>query len=324
VILTDRRTSPLALAAALALLAAGCGTPRDITGSEGSAGHVDYASPATHGPRFFEFLGGATGALDCTTCHGATYDGGLGPSCNDCHASAGWTGWSTNCSFCHGTRSDATKAGYDVALRPEWAAPPDALAQRLDPAHAPVPARTGAHQAHLTGKGSGTGQAYAAAFPCATCHTVPTDEAHAGGPGRAPVVLKGSGTLPADLGSYAPDTGTCTTYCHGTTLADDQGSTAAPPAWTGGEPGCTGCHGNPPASGEHAFHVTGQGNTCAVCHLTTVGTSGAIGVAHVDGSRTVVFILPGVSTWDGTSCTAVCHNPAGPRAWRSPASGIRR
>jgi predicted CxxxxCH...CXXCH cytochrome family protein len=284
---------------------------------EASASHPDFTSPAVHGPRFFEFLAGAPDALDCTSCHGATYDGGTGPSCNACHTSAGWTGWSTNCSFCHGTRSASTKAGYDVALRPEWSAPPDALAQRLDPAQAPVPARTGAHQPHLTGKGSSTGQVYAAPFPCATCHTVPTDVAHAGGPGRAPVVLKGSGTLPADLGSYAPATGSCTTYCHGTTLADDAGLVSPPPAWTGGELGCAGCHGNPPASGEHAFHVTGQRYTCTVCHSTTVPSAGAIGAAHLDGTRNVAFVGSGLATWDGTSCAAICHaSPAVLRPWR--------
>lgn len=313
---TDLRTSPLAALATLLLLAAGCGTPREVTGSEGGSGHGDYASPATHGPAYFESLAGAPGALDCAACHGATGGGGLGPSCNACHASAGWTGWSTNCSFCHGTKSAATQAGYDVAAHPEWAAPPDDLAQRLDPNRPSDPARTGAHQAHLTGRGSSTGTAYAAPFPCATCHTVPADVAHAGGPGRAPVVLKGSGNLPADLGTYAPDTGTCTTYCHGTTLADDAGFVSPPPAWSAAELGCAGCHGNPPASGEHAFHVTGQAYTCGVCHATTVGTDGAIGPAHLDGARTVAFIGTGVATWNGASCTALCHaSPSAPRAW---------
>ncbi len=281
-----------------------------------ASGHVDFSSPATHGPRFFAYLGGDT-SLDCKACHGADYGGGSGPSCTACHAAAGWTAWSSNCSFCHGARNPTTQAGYDVAAHPTWAAPPDALAQRLDPAHAPVPARTGAHQAHLTGLGSTSGAAYVTpAIACATCHAVPGDLSHAGGAGRAPVALVGSGSLPAALGSYDQATGTCTTYCHGTTLANAAGAVAPPPVWTGAELGCAGCHGNPPASGQHAFHVTGLGYTCSVCHTGTVDTTGAVGPNHVDGVTEVVFITPGVATWDGAGCTARCHTDPAVRAWR--------
>jgi predicted CxxxxCH...CXXCH cytochrome family protein len=280
---------------------------------EASSAHGDFSSPAIHGPKFFEFLAGGPGALQCTSCHGASYDGGAGPSCNACHASAGWTGWTSNCSFCHGTKSALTQAGYDVTAHPTWAAPPDAVAQRLDPAHAPVPDRTGAHQAHLTGKGSTSGNAYVTvALSCATCHVVPADLTHAGGTGRAPVALVASGALATNLGgtalgSYDQAAGTCTTYCHGSTL----GGTVSPPAWAGAELGCTGCHGNPPASGQHAFHVTTRGFGCSTCHTGTVDASNVAGPNHLDGKKDVVFFAPGFADWNGAGCTAQCHTTIG-------------
>jgi predicted CxxxxCH...CXXCH cytochrome family protein len=287
-----------------------------INGQVEAVSHADFTAPATHGPQFFQFLAG-TSTLDCTACHGTTYDGGTGPSCNACHAAAGWTAsWQTNCSFCHGTKNDFTKTTpYTVTNQPTLAAPPDALSQRLD--GVAVPERTGAHQAHVTGTGSTSGSVYAAPVPCASCHAVPADFAHAGGPGRAPVVLTGSGTLPADLGTYSPTTLTCATYCHGSTLVDDLGHTAAPPVWTGAELGCGGCHGNPPASGQHAFHVTTVHVTCTNCHNGTVSPSGAIGPSHLDGLTDVKFPTATIATWDGTNnCTSLCHTDNGLRPWR--------
>jgi predicted CxxxxCH...CXXCH cytochrome family protein len=279
-----------------------------------STGHGDYTSPATHGPLFFSFLRGDGGSLDCASCHGATYDGGVGPSCNACHLSNGWTAsWKTNCSFCHGTRNASTKTtSYSVLTSPTLSAPPDALSQRLTGTAAP--SRTGAHVAHLTGKGSTSGATYAAAVPCASCHTVPADYAHAGGPGRAPVTLKGTGGLPASLGTYVQASGTCTTYCHGSTLVNDLGATAPPPAWTGTELGCTGCHGNPPVSGQHDLHVNQLGWWCADCHTGAINYSNVIGPRHLDGTRDVVFFSPG-STWDGAFCTSACHESGETRSW---------
>lgn len=287
---------------------------RHINGVPDVGSHGDFASPATHGPQFFSYLAG-TNSLDCKACHGASYGGGTGPSCNACHEAAGWTNsWQSNCSFCHGTRNDFTKTTpYTVTSHPTLAAPPDAVSQRLD--GVAVPSRTGAHQGHLTGQGSDSGTTYAAPVPCASCHAVPADLAHADGPDRAPVVLTGSGSLPADLGTYDPVALTCTTYCHGSTLADDLGRTKPPPVWTGGELRCDGCHGDPPASGQHFLHAVDEGLACSVCHSTTVGEAG-IGPAHLDGARTVEFLTPQIATWNGTTCTSVCHFPDVPRAWR--------
>jgi predicted CxxxxCH...CXXCH cytochrome family protein len=123
------------------------------------------------------------------------------------------------------------------------------------------------------------------------------------------VVLTGTGGLPANLGSYTQSTGTCTTYCHGSTLGS-----GATPVWTGGELGCTGCHGNPPGSGQHDMHVNQMGYRCADCHSGTADYSNVIGPSHLDGARNVQYFSPG-STWDGSSCTSACHDDGGSRSW---------
>ena len=285
----------------------------DLTGGKHLDGvvqvvaHGDWTAPTAHAPQFFSFLRGASGALACTGCHGADLAGGLGPSCTACHAAAGWTGWQQNCSFCHGATTPAAKAGYALTDHPEWSAPPDALAQRLGGAAAP--ARTGAHQIHLTGS------AISGAFLCATCHAVPATLAHAGGAGRAPVVLSGAGqrSLPASLGSYDQAAGNCTTYCHG----------AAPTSWTGGALGCVSCHGSAASDRRPRPHVIDEGYRCADCHAATIAfpvAGGGLGellsppVNHVNGSADVQFFSPGTA-WDGARCTSACHDSTEWRTW---------
>jgi hypothetical protein len=329
------------------------GTHND--GEVQGGGHTDYTEPGVHAPQLFASLAGAPGALDCKDCHGQSYEGGSGPSCNECHAStAGWTGWQTNCSFCHGARNDTTKRGYSVAANPEWSAPPDDLTQRLTGTS--NPARAGAHQAHLTGVSS-SGRPYAARLPCATCHTVPGDLAHAGGTGRAPVALSAAGhpSLPQELGSYDRETGTCTTYCHGSTLTD--GGAKPPPTWGGAAVSCgASCHGAPPDSGGlsydwyicgcarrdpvtdrclesrpcsmHYFHYAnvipeygwGSGD-CIECHSQSLDAVWNLSDLHVDGVKDVSFAQGG--TWnraasDGAGRTQSCDVTCHPgvRYWR--------
>jgi predicted CxxxxCH...CXXCH cytochrome family protein len=276
---------------------------------QATGGHADFTSPAVHGPQFFDFMGSVPGALNCTNCHGTTYGGGTGPSCNACHATNGWTAsWQTNCSFCHGTKNAFTQGtAYAVGAYPLLSAPPDAIAQRLDPSHAAVPNRTGAHVAHLTGRGSTSSAVYSTPLACGNCHVVPTKLSHIGGStSRATVTLVGTGSLPANLGTYSQSTGTCTTYCH---------SPASPPAWTGGERGCAGCHGYPPTSGQHDLHVNQMGWWCADCHFGTVDyANNIIGTGHLNGVPDVVFYSPG-STWNAASCTSTCHDGSGWRSW---------
>ena len=237
------------------------------------AGHAaGFAAPAVHGPEYFAFLSG-TGGLACTTCHGADYASPIaaGQSCNSCHAAAGWTGWQQSCSFCHGQKSAASQAGYLLADHPTWAAPPDAVSQRLGgPA---VPGRSGAHAIHLTGS------SLARPFLCQTCHAVPTGPAHVSGrTARAAVNLAGAGqaSLPAALGSYDPAAGTCLTACHGA---------SASPAWSTTGLACGGCHATPPATSAHAS-VTGGLTACAACHPGTMNADGTVNVGgglHVNG-----------------------------------------
>jgi predicted CxxxxCH...CXXCH cytochrome family protein len=286
---------------------------KHLNGTLDGGGHAaGFDAAAVHGPQFFSSLRGTV--TDCRSCHGATFDGvGTVPSCNACHLSNGWTAsWQTNCSFCHGTRNTFTRTTpYTVTSEPTLSAPPDALSQRLT--GVADPSRTGAHQSHLTGKGSASSAIYVTTpIACATCHTVPGDYAHAGGPGPAPVVLKGTGTLPTNLGTYTLSSGTCTTYCHGSTIGN-----TLPVAWSAGELGCAGCHGNPPQTGQHNLHVNGNGNWCTDCHAGTVFFDNTIvGTGHVNGLQDVLFYSPG-STWDGNNCTASCHPPdIGTVSWR--------
>ena len=317
-----------------------------IDGTVQATGHGDFTSPAVHGPQFFDFIGGAPGALQCTNCHGTTYGGGTGPSCNNCHGvTNGWANWQTNCSFCHGTKSAATKAGYSVAANPTWSAPPDAITQRLTGIAAPD--RTGAHQAHLAGLGS-NGKSYSVPFQCGTCHAVPGNLSHVGTSGtRATVALVGTGQaqLPANLGNYDPATGSCTTYCHGSTMVSSTATPVAQPVWNsidfwppsgGFTLDCDKCHGTPPASGGtaqgenvHSFHYNTQGLSCGNCHFLTATSVPPpfppllLGDAtfHVNGYKDVVFgpapSVVGVWTPSGLgNCSVNCHGSVGDQTWR--------
>jgi hypothetical protein len=265
-----------------------------VFGPAGVVQHSDIAAPSKHGPEYFDRLAGKPDALACNNaaCHGVVLQGaGITPSCHACHARAGWTSWQTNCSFCHGVKSPASQAGYDFATNPSLAAPGDAISARLT--GTPAPDRTGAHAAHLSGMTAG-GLAFAAPFRCDTCHAVPADLSHVGGAGgRATVALSGAGqaSLSASLGSYDPATGTCTTYCHGTSPS---------PAWSAKGLQCGGCHEVPPDS-PHP-QVT-ELTSCAWCHSGTVKEDGSLDVAggkHVDGK---VDVRGGNG---GVGCAA-CH-----------------
>ena len=237
------------------------------------AGHPDgYAAPAVHGRDFFAFVSG-TGGPPCVACHGTAYDipVAAGSSCNSCHAAAGWTGWIANCSFCHGTKDPATQAGYAVAVHPTWAAPPDAISQRLGGPAAPE--RAGAHAIHLTGS------AVAGPFPCGVCHTVPTTVAHVSGRDvRAAVALAPPWQAgPPDPAGYDPATGTCATSCHGAGRS---------PAWSSTGIACDGCHAVPPATLVHTGLSGTDLTACAACHPATITAGGTIDVAggkHVNG-----------------------------------------
>jgi hypothetical protein len=297
---------------------------RHINGMIDFTGHPDgFSAPSSHGPQFLNYLAGVTGTLNCQSCHGADYAtplGASGVSCNGCHTTAGWatagvSNWQTNCSFCHGARNATTQAGYAVAANPAYAAPPDAISQRLTGTAAPT--KTGAHQTHLTGK-TGAAGAYPA-FPCATCHPVPSTLSHVSAARQATITVDPASVFttltPAELGAigtlFTYDTSgatpTCgTNYCHGATLSG-RGATAAqyPPQWSTSAPAigaaatdCSTCHGYPPPSGAHFSHV-GEA-VCTDCHY---------GVPHVNGRKDVKIVPYLNGTWYPATrtCDTGCH-----------------
>ena len=238
-----------------------------------------------------------------------------GDSCNSCHEKAAWTGWTTNCSFCHGATTAQAKAGYLLGDFPTLSAPPDDIQGRLTKANSD--ARTGAHQAHLTGIAK-DGQSYAMPFACQTCHAVPGNLSHVGGStARATVALAN--------GSYSTQSGTCATACHGT---------VGSPVWSGAITQCNSCHGIPPDTGRqiegdsaHRYHWGFLNYACEACHDATaeVGVHAGIPLdvlkadkqSHVNGAVDVVFQsggqwYPGTGVCDNTAC----HG--GPMGWRSP------
>lgn len=139
----------------------------------------------------------------------------------------------------------------------------------------------GAHELHLQGG------ALAAPVSCDTCHLVPSE---VDAPGHLdddlPAELRFSGRANADQAqsSYDPRAGTCSTYCHGATLA---GGTQREPLWTrvdGTQTGCNACHGFPPP----APHP--QSSACAACHGQVVDGKNAIvaKALHVNGTVEVL------------------------------------
>jgi predicted CxxxxCH...CXXCH cytochrome family protein len=139
----------------------------------------------------------------------------------------------------------------------------------------------GAHQAHLTNGPIRN------AVGCPSCHVLPGTMLHADGTvDLAWSVLAGS--VVWDRGAA-----TCSTYCHGATLA--AGGTNTLPVWTdvgSGQTACGTCHGNPPPAPHPAS------SACQGCHPETVTAGGAIDLAggqHIDGDL------------DGTYSCGACH-----------------
>ncbi len=299
----------------------------DVVGGHLS-GYGDPASPDFHGPDALAYLEQQPGATNCSSCHGADLTGGTGPSCTTCHAApsalfpSGVADWKTNCTFCHGTPTEP----FTYASQLARAAPPDDVTGRLTGTI--TASKTGAHQIHLAGS------AVAPAFSCATCHPVPTQAtplAHLSG-GTAQVTLAGAGQayLPSPLGTYSG--GQCAVYCHNPPSSASGTVGGSSPAWSGSGYACNACHGNVgdarnywPDTGHHDNHCSSnRGNLrCYYCHsevVSNVDQSSIPAIAapelHVNGREDVHFgdgtvnysgtVISG--TWNGTSCSASCHN----------------
>ncbi|MBP1727926.1 MAG: Fibronectin, type domain protein [Deltaproteobacteria bacterium] len=81
-------------------------------------------------------------------------------------------------------------------------------------------------------------------------------------------------------------------------------ATNAPPATA-----CGTCHAIPPATGEHDFHVNGQGIDCVTCHGSGYSSTAVTAATHRNG-----VINVSLSVWNATtrSCASFCH---GSKSW---------
>ncbi|HEY3359814.1 MAG TPA: hypothetical protein VGQ83_41575 [Polyangia bacterium] len=204
-----------------------------------------------------------------------------------------------SCTACHGDPNNFP--GDNVRS----AAPPQAVHVGL-PTGATDPANpgVGAHQAHLKPN------PFTTPIECSECHVVPTRDGrpasdvpgHLDGP-RATVTFGGRATLDGVAATYDPATNTCTTYCHGTTLA---GGRFPRPTWTAvgqGQGACGSCHGLPPTNPGHP-----KSGECWRCHpdvdesLTITDLN-----LHMNGT---VDVISGLAQCD--SCHGSAANPAPP------------
>jgi hypothetical protein len=263
--------------------------------------------------------------------------------------------WQTNCTFCHGAKTPVYTSA-DLAN----AGPPDDIQQRFTGFEAPD--RTGRHLRHVFNGGF----APAPDYPCATCHAVPAaiqDPAHITLDRRADVAISREGAfpnlttaelarLPSPLGTYNPADGSCTVYCHGSTM---QGGDNTLVTWTSDFDngtslfGCNECHGEPPLTGRtvvgnayplpaptntrycgtlgcanHDYHrralSANQYDSCANCHYGSAQGTFYAGI-HANGKPDIAFTPPGTpgyksftATWDpaARTCTSSCHVKSGP------------
>ncbi|MBI5443728.1 MAG: CxxxxCH/CxxCH domain-containing protein [Deltaproteobacteria bacterium] len=236
-----------------------------------------------------------TGLGGCKSCHGSDLQGGsTGVSCASCHATAGFSNWDTNCTFCHGNRATGRQSP-----------PLDTQGRNLA-----TNVSVGRHDTHVAAT-------LANAIACTQCHparsaSVVTDADHVDGNGTAEVTFGGlartGSVTPTYTRSSATSASCASTYCHG----NFSGGSTATVTWTSSATStCTSCHGNPPATGEHSKHVSGEGIACSTCHGTgyaRTGTStGTVAKAtHVDGLKALVTNLGWSST--ARTCAPSCHS----------------
>jgi predicted CxxxxCH...CXXCH cytochrome family protein len=279
-----------------------------IDGAANEGAHpANWADRTQHG-----YAASAGGLGACTTCH-AGYGPAAGVAISSCNLCHGGTAWQSNCTFCHGTAGRTGNLAGTDALLP--AAPPVGTQGETTAAQAAV----GAHQAHVNPTAAG---ALMVPIACATCHPspLPTDVTHVNGQPAA--VLFSGVAVTGGIANAAYASGSCSaTYCHGNYLVNggSNGGTAQTPSWTGTAAAfaqCGSCHGAPPNTGLHTFHVFTEGRNCSDCHqgiATGSGgsapiTNGAITsggrTLHVNG--TVNVVLSTGQTWDGTGWFSGC------------------
>jgi predicted CxxxxCH...CXXCH cytochrome family protein len=304
---------------------------------DGQACHAGGPTPANHQPiaTWVNAHQGEAAALrptfsgcNTTLCHGATLQGGVGPSCFSASYSgflfhpAGWylsdagdhrafvaANGTATCSLaaCHGAtlHADPPDATGPSCFRATWGA---LACHAGGPGTGGGPTVEGAHNEHLA---LGTIVGGTNVIDCATCHSAP------GGPPEVSFITPFPYTSQIGGPSTFDNTAlTCLNVsCHGGQANVD---------WQTGtldvNTQCTSCHEvdvgqfNSPTSGEHDFHVNGEGIGCTACHNTTT-----LAVAHFTTLSTPAMEGPASATIGGAgtqipagnytagSCTPNCH-----------------
>jgi hypothetical protein len=246
------------------------------------------------------------GLEGCTFCHGSDFNGGAAPSCNACHATIGFADWTTNCTFCHGTRT----SGWTPA-QAALPAPPEAVLRSND---FPEYSGVGAHRGHVQA------DTFANPIACTECHPQVSNLAHV----NRSTEMSWGPVATAD--SAVPEwTGTtCANYCHGATLPRPGSATeaakalrSAPTTWAPASTVvCGSCHEADPTTGIHPAVSTGHRTfACLVCHGGTHTATAADRAIHVNGT----IETNDIAGFDpvARSCAAACH--AGNRNWPAPA-----
>ncbi len=97
---------------------------------------------------------------------------------------------------------------------------------------------------------------------------------------------------------------TTTTVSTTTTAPSTSTTTVAPQS-------CTLCHGIPPATGQHTFHVTARSISCSSCHGAGYSSNTVGETPHPSGVRNVVSSLG----WNATTRTCATPGCHGSRSW---------
>lgn len=317
-------------------------------GTVTSLGHIDTPLPAE---LTFSSLAGTNTAWNgsrCSNnyCHGATLTNGAGgaggtttapiwnvvdgtqATCTSCHGNPPPLPHpqNSNCGSCHNNMQAGSPTTFTDPLRHVDGTVDVDQNQACNSCHGGTndapPQDTngntttnnrgvGAHQAHVAPGGA----QWHKATTCAQCHKVPTAVSSSGHIDTAlPAELTFTGIAQGSTWNGA----SCSSYCHGSTLA--AGGTATTPQWTtvdGTQSQCTSCHGQPPPS-PHP-----QDANCQSCHDTAgPGQTIAIPAQHIDGILQVTSVHPAgynareMHGYDvdkngvATCATASCHGTA--------------
>ena len=263
------------------------------------AGHpAGWYAPGVGGDHTHAGRNPLTGGCAAAACHGTDLGGGRsGVACARCHDGA--TAQAFSCVTCHGGADNLTGAP-----------PVDTHGVSLTSS-----VTVGAHTSHVQA-------AHALSLPidCGACHVKPsavTDPGHVDGP-TATVVLSTAGTVAGTTPTWNRNGPTCSaSYCHGNFPG---GNAYNVPRWTtvnGTQAACGTCHGVPPLTGQHSFHVTDQGYACNACHPPLDNAAGVDPATHVNGVKDVPS---NIANWDPATktCNASCHHGS-PTGMTNPA-----